>query len=380
MIGKVVLLTNFIPPYRLPLYGELYRKLNTFTIFVSTYMEQNRPWIAEWNGLPVVVQRNITIPARWRHPFGFNEKNYIQIPWDTFYLLWKERPSVIISAEFGVRTLQAAIYRKMNARSRLLVWATVSDHTEKGRGFYRHILRDFILQHTDAVLVNGEAGARYIAKFGYPKKRIFFVPYTTDVKVFASCPILRITEEAYRLIYVGQLVERKGLMPFLRILHSWAIRHPERTIELWIVGDGYLRGLLAQMTHPMNLNVCMLGSKSYLDLPEIYAQCGILVFPSLADEWGVVVNEGMAAGLPVLGSLYSQAVEEMVEDGVNGWVFRPDVEKEMQLALDRALNTPLRELQEMRLKARRRSLEFAPDRVANMIIDAIEQVLTKGGG
>ena len=51
---------------------------------------------------------------------------------------------------------------------------------------------------------------------------------------------------------------------------------------------------------------------------------GVLVFPTLADEWGLVVNEALAAGVPVLGSLYSQAVEELVRDGENGWTFRPD--------------------------------------------------------
>ena len=58
-------------------------------------------------------------------------------------------------------------------------------------------------------------------------------------------------------------------------------------------------------------------------MAEVYAKASLFAFPTLADEWGVVVNEAMAAGLPVLGSIYSQAVEELVEDGVSGWVFRP---------------------------------------------------------
>ena len=57
-------------------------------------------------------------------------------------------------------------------------------------------------------------------------------------------------------------------------------------------------------------------------MAEVYAKASLFAFPTLADEWGVVVNEAMAAGLPVLGSIYSQAVEELVEDGVSGWVFR----------------------------------------------------------
>src|SRR5206468_11003060 len=119
---------------------------------------------------------------------------------------------------------------------------------------------------------------------------------------------------------------------------SWAQQHSDRRVELWFIGDGPLRSDLERLAKPLNLELRFVGNVPYGDLAIWYEQAGILVFPTLADEWGLVVNEALAAGVPVLGSLYSQAVEELVREGENGWTFRPDRAEEMSTALERALS------------------------------------------
>ena len=109
-------------------------------------------------------------------------------------------------------------------------------------------------------------------------------------------------------------------------------------------------------------------------LKDVYADAGILAFPTLADEWGLVVNEAMAAGLPVLGSLYGQSVEELVTEGETGWTFRPDFPDEFDSALGRALATPPAELDRMRAAARERAARVTPQSVAASICSGIEHV------
>ena len=371
----VVLFTNFIPPYRVPLYRALSEMVNDLRIFISTPMEPNRLWQVDWTGLQVTLQKSIMFKRLWQHPHGFSETLYVHFPYDTLLCLFRLTPKVVISGEFGARTAQAVIYRILNPRSRLIVWATLSDHTEQGRGRVRELLRKWILRHSDAVLVNGRAGARYICRFGYPKERLFYVPQTTDVYAFASVPIEEKNESKfYRLLYVGQLVERKGIIPFLDVLICWAMKNPSRTIEIWIVGEGPLSGLISAKPLPDNLKLCLLGHISYSSLPEIYAKVDIFCFPTLADEWGMVVNEAMAAGLPVLGSVYSQAVEELVEDGLTGWTFRPNCKEEVLSAVDRALQTPRSVLIQMGIRARQRVLSLTPSAVAAKIAEAIKFV------
>jgi len=83
-----------------------------------------------------------------------------------------------------------------------------------------------------------------------------------------------------------------------------------------------------------------LGHIEYDELPRWYTEADVVVFPTLADEWGVVVAEALAAGVPVLGSVYSQAVDELIEPFKNGWLFRPDSQEETYASLKAALEAP----------------------------------------
>jgi glycosyltransferase involved in cell wall biosynthesis len=374
MLRRVALLTNFIPPYRLPLYKAIADRLPDFQVFISTPMEANRSWTPNWDGLNVTVQKNLTLQRSWKHPHGFSENLYVHIPYDTLWSLRQYRPDVVISGEMGMRTTQALLYRKLNPNSRMILWATVSEYSEQGRGKLREQLRRVLVPQADALLVNGQSGARYVRQFGVGDTSIFFAPYTTNIDPFLAVPLFRTPLDAYRLLYVGQLVERKGIEPFLSTLERWAKAHPDRSVEFWLVGDGPLRSSLEQQVYSSNLRLRFLGNLEYGKLPEVYAQGGIFAFPTLADEWGLVANEAMAAGLPVLGSSYSQSVEELVVEGETGWQFRPDKLEEMYSALERSLSMPLAQLERMRTKARDRIQYLTPDFVADNILKAIQSV------
>jgi len=141
-------------------------------------------------------------------------------------------------------------------------------------------------------------------------------------------------------------------------------------MELWFAGDGPLRPALEPL-QTESLSLRFLGNVPYEQLPDVYACVDVLIFPTLADEWGLVVNEAMAAGVPVLGSLYSQAVEELVVDGVNGWTFYPDRPTEVRAALDRALQASPRALEALRKAATSRALDLSPERIADSYLKAI---------
>jgi hypothetical protein len=371
---KVAWLTNYIPPYAAPLFRALSYRFDRFRLFISVDMEANRHWVPEWEGLDVNVQRTFTLHGNWRHPHGFSEPLNVHIPYDTLYALRSYRPDVIISSEMGLRTLQALAYRQSHRKSRLLIRACLSETTERGRGRLRDWLRNRLLPRVDGVMVNGRSGANYIRRFNVPDTRLFFTPSTSDLRPFSSVALDRPEESSRRLLYVGRLVEAKGLLLFMELLSRWASNNPRCPIQFWLAGDGPLRTPLAQVKVPPNVSLSLLGNVAYEDLPKVYASGGILAFPTLADEWGMVVNESLASGLPVLGSLYSQAVEELIEDDVNGWTFRPDEPEKMYSALDRAMSIPKEFLCHMRAAARNAVEGLTPEYVAAQVAEAIRAV------
>lgn len=369
---RVALLTNIIPPYLLPVFTHLSQRLRSFRIFLSVPMESDRAWPAQWGGLDVTLQKSFRRVVRQRHPQGFTAQVEQHFPYDTLPLLMADRPDVVISTQLGFRTIQSALYRAMRKRSRLVIWVDASEHTEKRVGRLQTSLRRILLRRADAILAVGQSGRRYVEKLEIPNARVVEIPFVTDLTAFQSCPLARDAKAEHRLIYVGQLIERKGLIPFVRDLASWARAHSGRNCECWFVGDGPLRGVLEKTERPRNLVLKFLGSVPYAALPNLYSQAGVCVLPTLADTWALVVNEALAAGTPILGSFYSQAVEQLVRDGENGWTYYPDRPGEFRCALDRVFSISGRELARMRQAARASVEHLTPEFAVERLLEVIE--------
>lgn len=369
---RVALLTNIIPPYLLPVFTQLSQHLRSLRIFLSVPMESNRAWPAQWGSLDVTLQKSFRRVVRQTHPQGFTARVEQHFPYDTLRLLMADPPSVVISAQLGFRTIQSALYRAICKRSRLVIWVDASEHTERRVGRLQTALRRILLRRADAILAVGQSGRRYVEKLQIPCARVVEIPFVTDVTAFQACSLERDAKAEHRLIYVGQLIERKGLIPFVRGLASWARAHSGRNYECWFVGDGPLRGSLEKAERPRNLVLKFFGNVPYTCLPNLYAQAGICVLPTLADTWALVVNEALAAGAPVLGSLYSQAVEQLVRDGENGWTYYPDKPNEVERALDRVFGASGRELARMRQAARASVEHLTPEFAVECLLQVIE--------
>jgi glycosyltransferase involved in cell wall biosynthesis len=372
---RVAYLTNNVNAHSMPLLRALSTRIKDLLVLTSTAPEQTGGADSAPEGkIRIIQQRNISLRRVRRHPQGYSQSIDIHIPYETFFQLLMRRPDVVISLEFGIRTLQALLYRIFRPSSRLIVWAPVSERTEQARGILRTILRKGILKIADAVLVNGASGLRYIRGLGTEERKIHTVPYTTDAKLFGSIPPSRSRHHATRLLYVGQLIELKGLLPFLDTLIQWAECHPTKKIEWVLIGEGPLRTKFRDRKYPPNIVISILGKIPYLNLPPYYAKADIFVFPTLGDEWGLVVNEAMMTGLPVLGSVHSQAVEELVEDGTNGWIFDSEDPRSRFHALDRAFGVSFENMNVIRVKAREASALLTPDYAADQIVLSLKAV------
>jgi glycosyltransferase involved in cell wall biosynthesis len=373
--ARVVLLTNFVPPYRLPLYEALAKRLGSLTILVSAQSETNRNWRFDSGALDVHVQRTTTVRRPWRHPAGFSDELSIHVPWDTLGWLRRLRPDVVVSAELGPRSLASAVYCLGRRSPPLILWATLSERTERGRGPLRRAVRRWLLHRADRIIVNGASGERYVRGFGVSGARIDRVPYSALPAFADTRREARRASGVERMLFVGQLSERKGVLPFVDALNNW-IRSHDRRIVLTLVGSGPVRRKIEQYASHERLTIELFGEQEPGQLPAFFADADIFVFPTLADEWGVVVNEALAAGLPILGSRHSQAVEELCDDEKTGWLFDPEDDASVASAIDRALTSTGSELEAMSDAARARVRDLTPDGVAGQLLSSIRSALT----
>jgi len=123
-------------------------------------------------------------------------------------------------------------------------------------------------------------------------------------------------------------------------------------VKLKIVGEGELRESLGRMLQTVSERVEFVGFKDWKELPAEYAAADVLCVPSRYDGWGLVVPEGLASGLPVIGTDRMGAALEFVESGRNGWLIRAGNEEALLAAMRDAALMPVDEIREMGCRAR----------------------------
>lgn len=372
---RVALLTNCLSPHTLPLCQAISRRVKDFRAFISAESDDFHNFPRMEGGFPVTLQRSLNALRFFRREHGFWTANQLHIPYDTFHQLRKYRPDVILSSQFGIRTLLSTLYRLRRPRVRLFLWATLSTHTEQNRAWYRRALRHWVIRHIDGACVNGKGGEEYLRSLGF-KGPISTLPYTIDDALFCSSEY-QPSGQILRLLYCGRLDPCKGVRAFCERLDTWCSSHTHAKVHFEVVGSGPEGDVIRCLKTSPNLTVSVLPRMDQSSLACRYHAADIFVLPTLGDEWAVVVNEAMSAGLPVLGSIYSQAVTELIEEGCSGWIFDPLDERSTFSALDRALTSTSAKLCTMSKSAAERIASLSPEKVAARAIQTMQAVARK---
>lgn len=371
----VALLTGFIPPYQAPVYRAVAQRLQRLTILVSTPMEGDRKWQKDWEGLEVRVQRTWTVTKRHRRKGEFSESGEMHLPLDTWKQLRELNPDIVVSEELGFRSLMSIVHTRLISRRPQILVCNVSEHTESSRGRLRRMLRRFLVRNCNAITADGNSGARYLRTLGAKAEQQFRFPHAALSEPFLQLPADRTASETTNIVCCGFLKELKGVTQMFDALERWTTNNPSRKIALTLIGEGPLRGDLERRQLPSNFTVHFHGQLPYDKIACSYADQSVLLFPTLADEWGLVVNEALAAGIPVLGSVFSQAVDDLIVEGQNGWRFTPTDPESFDAAITRCIATQPSRLREMRTLARQSILVRTPEWAAEHLLQAIASVM-----
>ena len=179
---------------------------------------------------------------------------------------------------------------------------------------------------------------QYEREFGGGRK-FFNMPYYSDLSRFA-CQQRdgRVSPGTTTFLFSGSLIVRKGVDLLAVAFARLAAELPG--VRLRFLGEGVLRAELEQRLRPFAERVKFVGFRDWDDLPAEYGQADVLCVPSRHDGWGMVVPEGLAAGLPVIATEQTGATLDLVEPGRNGWLIPAGDVDALYLALRAAASLP----------------------------------------
>ena len=213
-----------------------------------------------------------------------------------------------------------------------------------GRGL-RRLAQQPIRRHAAAVAAIGTRAAALYRRILPPDVPVFNIPYHCDLAPYLAITRPRrsgmqsVSVPEVRFLFSGQLIHRKGVDVLLRAFER--VCETGAAASLTIVGDGPDRHRCRRLIGPeWRPRVRFLGFHQPDDLPNVFAESDVFVLPSRYDGWGVVVNEALAAGMPIIATSAVGAGADLIEPGRNGFVVAPGDVDALTAAMKRFVAEP----------------------------------------
>jgi len=330
MKKRLAVALNMLSPYWHETFEELSRKGWDVSIFVATEKEKDRKYQhSNYSEYTFSVKKSYNFSIDLSR-FGFKTR-FFHFQMGLWKDLKKYKPDVILSNDLGFRTIVSLIYGKLH-RVPVIPWICVSSHTERKNSYLREAIRRCIVMNVPCVCTNMTEAKKYLVEsLSIPPAKIYLTPYAVNVVAYnarvrekrrhASDLKKKLGLHGTVFLYVGQMIERKGLRQLIEVVLELTDEYSER-FSLLLVGGNLHLDLITAMKRK---NICY-KNVSFVqpnDLSQFYAVADAFIFPSLEDEWGIVLNEAAASGLPLISSIYAAATTDIVIDGVNGFQYDP---------------------------------------------------------
>ena len=325
MSRRVVIITEIIAPYRIPVFNALaqHNGIDLHVIFLA----ENDPTQRQWLVYKDEIRFSYQVLPSWRRRVG---RHSLLLNWGAEAALRRAAPDFIVCGGLQLRRFVAIHAWARRNRVPFSLWAESTTRDFRGGHALIEFLKMRFVRGCDAFVVPGKSAVEYLRKYGVPEEMIFTAPNAVDTDFFAQrAEAIRrdaaMHRQALRLpdrffLFAGRLVAEKGIFDLLDAYQALAPSVRDE-MGLVFVGDGAARSALQQRAAAINHGLIQFaGFAQRESLPAYYALADALVFPTHTDTWGLVVNEAMACGLPVISSDAAGCVADLVESGWNGRV------------------------------------------------------------
>lgn len=260
-----------------------------------------------------------------------------------FKAVRKFKPDVVnLTGYYDVASWIILFYCKLlGIKTILSNESTLGDHIREG---IKEKFKSFIIRQFDGYFNFGTRSAEYLITLGAKPEQLLVQRNCVDNKrlkeLFDHTKGLVISREQKNFIFIGRLIPFKNLPSFMEALEevNAQVANPWGFI---ILGEGEQKTELLQKSTGLSYPVTFVNGVSWEEIPSHLAQADVLVLPSYSEPWGLVVNEAMACGMPVLVSEKCGCAIDLVKEGLNGFTFNPTNKEEIKRALLKIMNQNL---------------------------------------
>lgn len=231
-----------------------------------------------------------------------------------------------------------------------------------------------------AATLHRAAGIAAIGRFAeedyrvrFPEPRCFYIPYQCDLAPFLAAPRRSRADGQIVFLFCGQMIARKGVDVLLEAFRTIVEKYP--SAKLLLVGpEADLPKFLAPLPATVRERVEYAGFQAPPDLPKFFTQGDVFVLPSRYDGWGVVVNQALGAGMPILCSDMVGAGCDLVDEEVNGLRFPAGDAAALANCMERMIQQPAL-IEEWGNASRRRASNWTPEAGAEKWVRAFQTIL-----
>jgi len=382
LIPKLVIVTEIIAPYRIPVFNALAqrRELDLHVVFLS----ENDPTIRQWRVYTDEIEFQYDVLPSWRRRLG---KYNVLINRGVLSTLNKLRPDAVLCGGYNYLTSWQAAYWARFHRVPLLLWSESTALDQRHGHRPVEFLKAQFLRLCRSFVVPGRSSSKYLKDFGISDQLIFTAPNAVDVTLFSK-PAKQARRNEFEVrarrslpsryfLFVGRLVKAKGVFELLETYAQLDTEIRDK-VGLVFVGDGPDRPALMERAARIAPGTIQFpGFIQREGLSDFYALADALIFPTHSDTWGLVVNEAMSCGLPVIVTGVAGCVADLVQDGWNGFVVSPKDRAALASAMTRlATDSVLRA--EMGSRSRERIEAYSPEAWAEGLVNAVESLCERG--
>jgi glycosyltransferase involved in cell wall biosynthesis len=319
MKHRLVIITEIIAPYRIPVFNALARhpEIDLSVIFLAT----TDPSTRQWRVYAEEINFSYQILPSWRTRL---EKYNLLLNQKVAGALQKANPDVIVCGGYNYLASWQALRWARRNRTPFLLWCESTANDNRAGHRVIESLKKSFFDKCDGCIVPGTAAGKYARQMGVSPEYIFMAPNAVDNELFAShandarrnAPRVRadLNLPAQYFLFAGRLVKLKGIFELWEAYGSLN-ENLRSQFGLVFAGDGPLRPeleSLAKLVCPGTIRFT--GFVQRDQLASYYGLADCLVFPTHSDPWGLVVNEAMACGLPVICGQSAGCAADLVKE------------------------------------------------------------------